>query len=220
MVGTVHSPGSLRKARRLPAGAIDLVEIRLDALVQHLDLVRETITDLAFPIIITVRAPAEGGLNGLRKSQRAALYAEFLPHGRMIDVELRSAASFGTTTVAARRNGVAVILSSHFFSSSPRFQRLRQLVTDAAHHAGDICKIAALTNRIAALIPLLRILARPSPIPLSIMGMGSFGQASRLILANAGSVLNYGYLDTPNAPGQWEATLLKKRLTELRFDAG
>jgi len=30
-----------------------------------------------------------------------------------------------------------------------------------------------------------------------------------------GSALNYGYLDEPNAPGQWEATLLKQRLAEL-----
>jgi hypothetical protein len=28
-------------------------------------------------------------------------------------------------------------------------------------------------------------------------------------------VLNYGYLDEPQVPGQWEATLLKKRVGEL-----
>ena len=44
------------------------------------------------------------------------------------------------------------------------------------------------------------------------MGMGKFGKASRLALAKAGSVLNYGYLDCPNAPGQWEATELKRLL--------
>ena len=47
------------------------------------------------------------------------------------------------------------------------------------------------------------------------MGMGTFGKISRLLLAQAGSVLNYGYLDQPNASGQWEAVLLQKRLAEL-----
>jgi 3-dehydroquinate dehydratase-1 len=48
------------------------------------------------------------------------------------------------------------------------------------------------------------------------MGMGALGKVSRLVFAEAGSVLNYGYLDRPNASGQWEATLLKQRLKELR----
>ena len=52
-------------------------------------------------------------------------------------------------------------------------------------------------------------------MPLSVMGMGRFGKISRLLLAQAGSVLNYGYLDRPNASGQWEARLLKSRLAEL-----
>lgn len=50
------------------------------------------------------------------------------------------------------------------------------------------------------------------------MGMGRFGKISRLLLAQSGSILNYGYLDRPNASGQWEATLLKKRLAEIASD--
>ena len=44
---------------------------------------------------------------------------------------------------------------------------------------------------------------------------GQFGKISRLVLAQAGSCLNYGYLGTPNASGQWPARLLKARLREL-----
>ena len=47
------------------------------------------------------------------------------------------------------------------------------------------------------------------------MGMGEFGRVSRLALAKAGSVLNYGYLDEPNAPGQWEARELRQLLTAI-----
>jgi 3-dehydroquinate dehydratase len=48
------------------------------------------------------------------------------------------------------------------------------------------------------------------------MGMGVFGKLSRLVLGRAGSVLNYGYLDTVQVLGQWPAALLKQRLLELR----
>ena len=47
------------------------------------------------------------------------------------------------------------------------------------------------------------------------MGMGKLGQASRLVLACAGSKLNYGYHDKPNATGQWEAKELKGLLRRL-----
>ncbi len=40
------------------------------------------------------------------------------------------------------------------------------------------------------------------------MGMGPLGKLSRLVLAKAGSCLNYGYLRVANAPGQWEAAEL------------
>ena len=43
-------------------------------------------------------------------------------------------------------------------------------------------------------------------IPVATMGMGPLAPVSRLLCAQCGSVLNYGYLGkTPTAPGQWDA---------------
>ena len=47
------------------------------------------------------------------------------------------------------------------------------------------------------------------------MGMGPLGKISRLTLGRSGSVLNYGYLDKLQVPGQWPAERLKERLAEL-----
>jgi 3-dehydroquinate dehydratase-1 len=47
------------------------------------------------------------------------------------------------------------------------------------------------------------------------MGMGPLGKLSRLTLATAGSCLNYGYLQHPNAPGQWPAKELMRLYGEL-----
>jgi 3-dehydroquinate dehydratase I len=48
-----------------------------------------------------------------------------------------------------------------------------------------------------------------------VMGMGKYGKISRLVLAQAGSCLNYGYVGTPNASGQWPVAALKARIAEL-----
>jgi 3-dehydroquinate dehydratase-1 len=47
------------------------------------------------------------------------------------------------------------------------------------------------------------------------MGMGPLGKVSRLVLAAAGSRLNYGYLDKPQVAGQWPALELARRLEEI-----
>jgi 3-dehydroquinate dehydratase len=45
------------------------------------------------------------------------------------------------------------------------------------------------------------------------MGMGPLGAAARPLMAEAGSLLNYGFLGTtPTAPNQWPAGLLKATL--------
>ncbi|RYD38768.1 MAG: type I 3-dehydroquinate dehydratase, partial [Verrucomicrobiaceae bacterium] len=53
-------------------------------------------------------------------------------------------------------------------------------------------------------------------IPVSTMGMGPLAPVSRLLCAQSGSVLNYGYLGaTATAPGQWDSTLLKNAISRL-----
>jgi 3-dehydroquinate dehydratase-1 len=47
------------------------------------------------------------------------------------------------------------------------------------------------------------------------MGMGPLGKVSRLVLAAAGSRLNYGYLDKPQVKGQWPALELVRRIGEV-----
>lgn len=79
----------------------------------------------------------------------------------------------------------------------------------------DVFKLATLAEDAGSLARLLELAAASSAGPRAIMGMGKFGQVSRLALARAGSVLNYGYLDRPNAPGQWEGRELRSLLNRM-----
>jgi 3-dehydroquinate dehydratase-1 len=53
-------------------------------------------------------------------------------------------------------------------------------------------------------------------ILVSSMGMGPLAPVSRLLCAQCGSVLNYGYLgETATAPGQWDAAILRAAVARL-----
>ena len=143
------------------------------------------------------------------------LYAQFLPIAAFMDVELRSLPLLQTTTAEAKASGVKLIASSHFFKSTPSLARLTALRSRASSAGADIFKVAALTRSLGDVLTLAALFVRPSRMRVSAMGMGAFGKLSRLVLARAGSVLNYGYLDAVQVPGQWPATLLKERLAEI-----
>ena len=215
VVGAVHSAGALRRALRIRPGEVDLLEIRVDAFAPDLAPLLRALPRLRVPLLITVRHPAEGGTHRLSLPLRRALFAQFLPFAQYLDIELRSVKALAATIAAARARGVRVIVSDHHFKTMPPAARLRHAIRRAHAAGADICKIAALADTPAALAQLLALFTARQPLPLSIMGMGRFGKISRLLLAQAGSVLNYGYLDQPNASGQWEAVLLQKRLAEL-----
>ena len=218
VVGAVHSPGALRRALRIRPGEVDFLEIRVDAFAPDPAPLLRALPRLRVPLLITVRHPAEGGAHRLSFAQRRALFAQFLPFAALIDLELRSVQKLAATMADARARGVRVIVSAHHFKTTPPAARLQQTIRRAHAAGADICKIATLAETPAALARLLALFAQPQPLPLSVMGMGRFGKISRLLLAQAGSVLNYGYLAEPNASGQWEAVLLQKRLAELGSD--
>jgi len=215
IVGTVHSPGSLRAALRLRQGDVDFLELRVDHFAGDPGSLLRAAPRLAFPLIVTVRHPGEGGAHELESRRRRQLFTDFLPVANCIDIELRSIAGFAGIIAEARAAGVGVIVSDHHFHRTPSARSLASRLKRAILARADAFKIAAFAATPSDVATLLALLAKPAPIPLSVMGMGRFGKVSRLLFAQAGSVLNYGYLDEPNASGQWEATLLKKRIGEL-----
>lgn len=206
VVGIVDSPAAARAAKRLKTGAVDLLEWRADCM-------GTGIFDTSIPWIVTVRHPAEGGANSLSDSRRRAIALELLPKASVLDLEVRSLSRMGSVLDAARDAGVAVLASFHDFRKTPSPARLRETVRRAMDAGADAVKIAAVTESAADLGRLLTLLDRP-PLPLAVMGMGRLGMASRIALAAAGSVLNYGWIDQPNVPGQWAARDLRELLAK------
>jgi 3-dehydroquinate dehydratase I len=215
VVGAVHTLAGLRLAQKMGPTAVDVIEIRLDALLDDLLAIERALPRIALPILITARHPAEGGIGNLPAARRLELLRRFLPHATFVDVELRSAPSFSALLPEIQAAGARLVISDHHFKKTPSLAQMLTRQRTAFRTGADMFKLATVLPGAAHFAQLLEFAARPAPGPRAIMGMGKFGQVSRLALAQAGSVLNYGYLDRPNAPGQWEARELKKLLTRL-----
>lgn len=215
VVGIINSPASLKAALRSRLETADFFEIRVDSLLGQEDKILTALPKLKLPLIITVRHPAEGGEQPIPTVRRRELFHKFLPHAAYIDVELRSLKSLRDVVDRAHDMHVGIIASFHNFQRTPPLAKLIQF-QDVARKAGaTILKIATVVSTAKEMAILLSLASPRQKLPLSLMGMGKYGKVSRLILAKAGSVLNYGFLDKPQVDGQWPAKLLKARIGEI-----
>ena len=208
IVGIVDSAEALKAARRLTAKEVDFLEWRADFL-------GTGIVESKIPWIVTARHPAEGGQNNMSPAARREALLELLPAAALVDVEIRSLRGMKEVLTEARKAGVGVIASFHDFQKTPSASRLEDLVKQACDAGADVMKIATRADSPADVARLLNLL-ECSPLPLAVMGMGRLGMPSRVMLAAAGSVLNYGWLHCPNVTGQWSAPELRSVLKAVR----
>jgi 3-dehydroquinate dehydratase-1 len=206
VVGVIHTAGGFAAAVK---SRVDAVEVRADALPQPPD--PERIAQLSLPAILTVRRHDEGGARPLADEVRLALYLELLPTAAAVDIEGKSLSALGELVTAARKTKATVIVSFHDFQGTPSLPRLRTWMAKALDGGADVVKIASVTEKPGDVARLLTLLDAATS-PLAVMGMGTLGRASRLLFARAGSVLNYGWLDKPQVPGQWSAPDLRDLL--------
>jgi 3-dehydroquinate dehydratase-1 len=199
VVGVVHTLGGFAEAAKT---ALDAVEVRVDAL-PHCPSLRE-VAALPVPAILTVRRLDEGGAKPVTDEEQLALYRGLVPAVAAVDIEVRATKRLLPVLETVRNGKKALIISFHYFESTPSLARLRAVSARARGEGVDIVKIAAKTETPAEVARLL-VLLQEAPGPLAVMGMGALGRASRLLFAEAGSALNYGWLDRPQVPGQWSA---------------
>lgn len=216
VVGSIVTPELLDAADTLAlAESCDVVEFRLDAYPDATGRVREAIPRLAVPALITARDPLEGGQNGLGFSPRRALLTSLVDDAALVDVEVANLRLFSDVVEQAIDGGVPVVASFHDFHAMPPMEMLRDKMNRALDEGASAVKFAVTPQSVEDVAALARLL-EGAPCPLSLMGMGRFGRVSRLLLAQLGSCLNYGYLDQATVRGQWSARELKHLVGELR----
>lgn len=219
VVATVHRAEDLVSlaARPHDPAPADLLEFRLDNLRGHLEAALKAMAASSLPVLITARHPAEGGAGDLDVGSRRDLLLRALPHATLVDLEVRSLSDLSAVRDAAHERGVGVVASYHDFETMPPMADLEAALAAATEGLADVTKLALRLDAMRDLAPLALLTestAREGRL-ISTMGMGPLGKVSRLVLAAAGSCLNYGYLHEPNAPGQWPAGELKRLIGEI-----
>lgn len=213
VVGTVPDQKAVSRAAELRYGEVDYLETRLDLLPAK--FLPEKLLKRRIPLIATCRDPEEGGNPRLGKKTRRDRLMGALGYCTLVDVEVARVRQMGDVIREARNAGRCLILSHHDFQKTPSLTSLSAVISRAVDAGADVVKIATWAKAPADIFRLVELLEKFPRVPLAVMGMGPYGQASRLLLAQAGSVLNYGWLTRPQVSGQWPATELARLLKEL-----
>lgn len=190
--------------------ACDLVEVRLDLLPGRRGGSRPWEHLAAIPLLFTARRGDEGGAGELPAAERQKLIEAVLADAACFDIEVASIGEMSGIIATLAGQGTPWIASYHDFSRLPDSETLRTAAVRARDAGASAFKVAAKLENTADLARLADFQLADHDIPVASMGMGPLAPVSRLLCAQCGSVLNYGFLgDTPTAPGQWDAALLK-----------
>ncbi|MEO8614481.1 MAG: type I 3-dehydroquinate dehydratase [Luteolibacter sp.] len=196
----------------------DIAEIRLD-------IVREENGGVdasqwahlsEIPLLFTARRMDEGGAGELSAKERMDLLRVSLDQAALVDLEVASIGEMGDLLKELEARQIPWIGSFHDFEKLPDPRVLNEAVQRAKDAGAAIFKTAAMLSDPAGLARLAEFQLADHGIPVATMGMGPLAPVSRLLCAQCGSLLNYGYIGkTPTAPGQWDSLLLKQAISRL-----
>lgn len=215
VVGSVASASALREACS-DSGSCDWVELRVDGLLREMPVEEVADIRLPAPLLLTVRAADEGGLYDFPDIERRIQVARrMLPSAVALDWEIQYLEPAQELIREARAAGVQIIASAHDFEKTPSVETLTALEQQARSMGADVVKFAFRLQSAEDMSAGLEVLRRRSG-SMAVMGMGVLGPVSRLLYAQHGSCLVYGYIgDAPTAPGQWSTRMFRAALETL-----
>jgi 3-dehydroquinate dehydratase-1 len=219
----VGSFGSLLELQMATAESVrnecDIAEIRLD-LLDAGGAASATSTPWShlsgIPLLFTARRLEEGGARAISPDARMELLRSALADAAWVDVEVASIREMKQILEELADRNLPWIASYHDFNRLPPTAELERAAEQASVAGAAVFKAAARLASPADLARLAEFQLADHGIPVATMGMGPLAPVSRLLCAQCGSVLNYGYLGaTATAPGQWDAALLKQAIGRL-----
>ena len=218
----VGSFGSLIDLREATASSVrescDVAEVRLDLLYAgSVAIDSEAWSHLSeIPLLFTARRAEEGGAHALDAATRVALLRGALDQAAWLDIEVASIPEMGEFLEELADRAIPWIASWHDFEKLPATAVLAHAAHQAKAAGAAVFKAAARLASPADLARLAEFQLADHGLPVATMGMGPLAPVSRLLCAQCGSVLNYGYLgNTATAPGQWDSTSLKPAISRL-----
>ncbi len=214
LIGCLKTEAGLDQlqAANVPA---DLIEVRVDELLQanvKLSAIEQALRKRRHPVLLTARAANEGGAYNWQKGERTKVLFQLMDHADALDLELEHLPQLKRVHEAAITEELSLILSVHSIQHPASNEQLRTWMHEFQQHEAFVYKIAMRLNQQSDLHQLVDALLRNPHRRWALMGLGPDAPKSRLVLTGLGSVLVYGYLDKPTAPGQPSTRQLIKAL--------
>jgi 3-dehydroquinate dehydratase/shikimate dehydrogenase len=198
---------------------VDMVELRLDTL-QSLDIpaIKELQNDFTLPMIFTLRNQRQGGNYLHSEGKRlkdlhrlAQLNPEYL------DIEY-DVPSHTINEIHSQFPQIKIILSYHNFKETP--QDLESIYLEMQRTPAHYYKIAVTPQNILDTLRLL-IWAKQAKNDLIAIGMGPYGQSSRILGPIVGCPMTYAALQGDHNPlGQLSANTLIERYRHHSLSPG
>ena len=217
VVGSVSSADAWQAACAAETLPCDVVELRVDGLPAETDWAALAQMRCCRPVLVTVRHESEGGLRPMSTAERVQIARTLLPLAAALDWEIARLEEAAELLAEARAAGVVTIASAHDFEKTPTLESLQEKEQRARSLGADVAKFAFRLHSAEDMMVGVELLRHASGTT-TVMGMGPLGAVSRLLYAQHGACLVYGYLgDTPTAPGQWSAALCRQSLDEMQL---
>ncbi len=198
------------KAKQLGA---DIMELRIDLLGADARKILAQLKKLGLPVIITNRMKQEGGAWEVSEAERIQKLLSLLPLADAVDIEL-CAEKRDVVVKKAKDTEKTVIISTHDFQRTPEIDIMLGVIRESFEAGADIAKLAVTPHSLEDVLRLLEVTLRGNEAVCTI-AMGDMGRHSRVVAPIYGSVMTYGYVDTPTAPGQLRVDELKYMLKIL-----
>lgn len=209
----VASIGNLDSAIQVKMLGADLLEIRIDLLDVDARKLLMDLKRLGLPLIITNRMKQEGGSWEGSEEERIRTLTSLLPLADAVDIEL-CARERDAVVKKAKSAGKTVIISTHDFQGTPELDVMMGVIRESFEAGADIAKLAVMPRSLTDVLRLLEA-TLSSKGAVCAIAMGGMGRHSRVIAPIYGSVMTYGYVDAPIAPGQFRVDELKYMLQML-----
>lgn len=217
----------LKMAKTVYASEADMVEWRVDfyknfhntdAVNKTLMCIKEILKDK--PLLFTFRTVYEGGEEDISYEEYCALLKEVAVNADMVDIEVYRSDNIKDISELINfvKKSTVVIGSYHDFNKTPETEEIIDRLKYMDSVGVDIPKIAVMPRDRMDVIRLMEASVKAQEMlggPVITMSMSATGLVSRVAAEVTGSAVTFGCIGTPSAPGQIEASTLKKFMNLL-----
>ncbi|MBF0329296.1 MAG: type I 3-dehydroquinate dehydratase [Nitrospirae bacterium] len=206
-------------------GAADILELRIDMFedvaVKHVkNIFCKAVDKYKKPIIATIRSVAEGGRQEI--ADRLSIFSNIINLADIVDVEISSPELFKDLRHLCDTHEKIVLGSYHNFEYTPDNSFLEDIFQKGKSLGADLVKIAVTGKSRQDMFRLTEFTLKHRDDGIVSISMGDIGLPSRICSPLCGSLITYGYVSQPTAPGQIsisELVYIFRRLKVLGADA-